>query len=97
MKKFPNAISTREYDPLRYNVGKNLAEKLLFSAPEYLLLETEFGKWFVQQLLKMLDRLNEKLMKNVASNDGDHTYKLTKYLSDWMTDLLSWLSNIVEI
>ena len=97
MKKFPNAISTREYDPMRYDEGKNLAEKLLFSAPEYFILETRFGKWLVQQILKMLDRLNEKLMKNVASNDGGHTYKLTKYLSDWLTELLSRLSNIDEI
>jgi hypothetical protein len=97
MKEFPNAIFTREYNPMRYDEGKNLAEKLLFSAPEYFILETRFGKWLVQQLLKMLDRLNETLTKNVASNDGCHTYKLTKDLSNWLTDLLSWLSNIVEI
>jgi hypothetical protein len=97
MKEFPNAIFTREYNPMRYDEGKNLAEKLLFSAPEYFILETRFGKWLVQQLLKMLDRLNETLTKNVASNDGSHTYKLTKDLSNWLTDLLSWLSNIVEI
>ena len=97
MKKFPNAISTRDYDPMRYDEGKNLAEKLLFSAPEYFILETRFGNWLVQQLLKILDCLNKTLTKNVASNDGDHTYKLTKYLSDWLTDLLSWLRNIIEI
>jgi len=97
MKKFPNAISTRDYDPMRYDEGKYLAEKLLFSAPEYFILETRFGNWLVQQLLKMLDRLNEKLMKNASSNDGGHAYKLTIDLSDWLTELLSWLSNIIEI
>jgi hypothetical protein len=97
MRKFSNAISTRVYDLMRYDEGKNLAEKLLFSAPEYFILETRYCNWLVQHLLKILDRLNEKLMKNVTPNDGGHTYKLNKYLSDWLTDLLSWLSNIIEI
>ena len=86
MKKFLNAISTREYNPLRHDERKNLAEKILFSAPEYFILETRFGNWLVQQLLKILDRLNKTLTKNVTPNDGSHTYKLTKDLSDWLTE-----------
>jgi len=95
--KFPNAISTRMHDPLRYDEGKHLAEKLLFSAPEYFILETRFGDWLIQQLLKILDYLNETLMKNIPSNISSHSYKLTKDISVWLTNLLSRLSNIVEI
>ena len=95
--RFPSAVSAREYDPLRYDEGKHLAEKLLFSAPEYFILETRFGDWLVQQLLKILDYLNETLMKNIPSNINSHSYKLTRDISVWLTHLLSWLSNIVEI
>ena len=95
--RFPSAVSAREYDPLRYDEGKHLAEKLLFSAPEYLILETRFGDWLVQRLLKMLDHLNETLIKNIYSNTGCRSYKYTRYLSVWLSRLLSWLSQVVEI
>ena len=95
--RFPSAVSAREYDLLRYDEGKHLAEKLLFSAPEYLILETRFGDWLVQQLLNILDHLNEILVKNVTLNIGGRSYKYTRYLSVWLSRLLSWLSNVVEI
>ena len=95
--RFPSAVSAREYDLLRYDEGKHLAEKLLFSAPEYLILETRFGDWLVQQLLNILDRFNETLVKNVPLNTGGRSYKYTRYFSVWLSRLLSWLSNVVEI
>ena len=95
--KIPSAVSARMYNPLRYDERKHLAEKLLFSAPEYFILETRFGDWLVQRLLKMLDRLNEALVKNIPLNTGGRSYKYTRYLSVWLSRLLSWLSSVVEV
>lgn len=87
----------RDYSPSGYDEKKPLLEKLLFSAPEYFFYETRPGRWFVLQLQKMLDYLNNILISSAPSRViGGFTGKIVVYLSDLVSRILSWINSLLE-
>ena len=88
-------LTERKYNPDGYNVGLPLAEKLLFSAPEYFVLETRFGDWIILQLQKALDFLNRKWRVDIRSNNAC-SKNIIRTSSDYVSRTLGWLNILLE-
>ena len=87
----------KDYSPSGYSKDKPLLEKLLFSAPEYFFYETRPGRWFVLQLQKILDYLNNILISSAPSQVViGFTGKIVVTLSDLISRILSWINYLME-
>lgn len=85
-----------KYRPQRYKKNRPIAEKIIFSAPEYIVYETRLGGWIVVQLQRMLATMNEFSIKFISGTTDNFQRKLVKFLTDLISRLLDWMNYFVE-
>ena len=84
------------YDPEGYDKDRSLAEKLIFSFPEYMVYETRIGGWVANQIIKILGIMNRLAIDRIPKRREDLENKIMKSLTVGSMKILNWINYFRE-
>jgi CPA1 family monovalent cation:H+ antiporter len=84
---FEGNYSTKGYQP-----DKPRFEKLIFSSPEYFVMETRFGGWIADRLRGLLELMNRYSMNSMHKRAGGFLLRFTENLIDLISNFLNWFN-----
>ena len=87
---------SRRYNPRGYKKDRSKIEKLLFSAPEYVVFETKIGGWIVYQLQRALGWINEFSTLKIPKTRDNLQRKAVEFLTDLLSGTLAWINYYIE-
>jgi hypothetical protein len=82
-----------EYNPEGYILNRNSIEKMLFSAPEYFVYETRFGKWLANRLFTILSILNRYSLNRITRTTTGRMRNIIESITDFITNSLNWINH----
>jgi hypothetical protein len=86
----------KRYDPRGYRKTKSTIEKIFFSAPEFIIYETQLGSWIVTQLQKTLRKMNKYSTDKIPKTSDTRLRKIMEKTTDILSNLLSWMNFFIE-
>jgi CPA1 family monovalent cation:H+ antiporter len=90
--EFSDNVFSEEYVSSGYNPTKSLAEKVLFSAPEYFVRDTGFGSWVTTRLVFMIDYLNKYSIDFIPTRTVGYVSMFVTSFSRLLIEFLAWVN-----
>ncbi|UCD46004.1 MAG: hypothetical protein JSV27_05830 [Candidatus Bathyarchaeota archaeon] len=87
---------TASYRPKGYRKKRSTTEKILFSAPEYIVFETRLGGWTAYQLQRALGWINEFSTQRIPKTRYNLQRKIIESLTDVLSGALDWMNSFIE-
>lgn len=84
------------YDPEGYDKERPLAERIIFSFPEYMVYETRIGGWVANRIIGILSMMNRVAIDRIPERREDLENRIVKPLTVASIKMLNWINYFRE-
>ena len=87
---------SENYSPEGYRYESSFLERVFFSAPEYFIYETRFGKWMADKIIFIMGAMNRYLLNRMTFTPKGFATRIIKVATRFLSNFLDVLNRYIS-